>query len=261
MIFDRVTDKTNKEEFSEKILIYIRLVELLANREGFHIPTVSLASQEMLTEMKDMGILENKDDLIVLHKTIGNNYLRFLSALSFFLSHKDLYGNLLDKLNNKRRKELQKKEAKARKPKMVDFFAGAGGLSCGFTQAGYKVVFANDFEDVCVRTYRYNHPELSSQNVLKGDIRKIVANINDYIDSDVDIVVGGPPCQSFSSANQRRIIDDPRNELYKYFIEAIKKICPKFVVMENVRGMFSVANQVVEDYKSIRIQKNGRESG
>ena len=259
MIFDRVTDKTNKEEFSEKILIYIRLVELLANREGFHIPTVSLASQEMLTEMKDMGILENKDDLIVLHKTIGNNYLRFLSALSFFLSHKDLYGNLLDKLNNKRRKELQKKEAKARKPKMVDFFAGAGGLSCGFTQAGYKVVFANDFEDVCVRTYRYNHPELSSQNVLKGDIRKIVANINDYIDSDVDIVVGGPPCQSFSSANQRRIIDDPRNELYKYFIEAIKKICPKFVVMENVRGMFSVANQVVEDYKSIRIQKNGRE--
>ena len=94
---------------------------------------------------------------------------------------------------------------------------------------------------------------------MKGDIRKIVANINDYIDSDVDIVVGGPPCQSFSSANQRRIIDDPRNELYKYFIEAIKKICPKFVVMENVRGMFSVANQVVEDYKSIRIQKNGRE--
>ena len=117
MIFDRITYQTNKEEFSEKILIYIRLVELLANREGFHIPTVSTVSQEMLTEMKDMGILENKDDLIVLHKTIGNNYQRFLSALSFFLSHKELYGNQLDKLNNKRRKELQKKEAKARKPK------------------------------------------------------------------------------------------------------------------------------------------------
>ena len=112
MIFDRITYQTNKEEFSEKILIYIRLVELLANREGFHIPTVSTVSQEMLTEMKDMGILENKDDLIVLHKTIGNNYQRFISALSFFLSHKELYGNQLDKLNNKRRKELQKKGSK-----------------------------------------------------------------------------------------------------------------------------------------------------
>ena len=259
MIFEKVTYQTNKEEFSEKILIYIRLVELLAERERIHIPVVSLASHEMLTEMKDMGIVENKDELAALHKILGNNYQRFLSALSFYLSHKELYGNQLDKLNNKRRRELQKKEAKSRKPKLVDFFAGAGGLSCGFTQAGYKVVFANDFEDVCIRTYRYNHPELPAQNVLKEDIRKIVANIDDYVTSDVDIVVGGPPCQSFSSANQRRIIDDPRNELYKYYIEAIKKICPKFVVMENVRGMFSVASQVVEDYKSIRIQKNGRE--
>ena len=89
----------------------------------------------------------------------------------------------MDKLNNKKRREIQNKEMKSNKPKMVDFFAGAGGLSCGFTQAGYKVVFANDFEDVCVRTYRYNHPELSSVNVLKGDIRKIVANINEYINS------------------------------------------------------------------------------
>ena len=259
MIFEKVTYLTNKDEFSEKILIYIRLVELLANREGLQIPLVSLASQEMLNEMKDMGILEGKDDLVVLQKIIGKNYQRFLSAVSFYLSHKELYGKQLDKLNNKRRRELQKKEEKARKPKIVDFFAGAGGLSCGFTQAGYKVVFANDFEDVCVRTYRYNHPELSSSNVLKGDIRKIVSDIDDYIKGDVDVVIGGPPCQSFSSANQRRIIDDPRNELYKYYIEAIKKICPKFVVMENVRGMFSVASQVVEDYKSIKIQKNGRE--
>ena len=93
---------------------------------------------------------------------------------------------------------------------------------------------------------------------MKEDIRKIVSNIDDYIHEDIDIVVGGPPCQSFSSANQRRIIDDPRNELYKYYIEAVKKICPKFVLMENVKGMLSVAGQVVEDYKSIRIKKNGK---
>ena len=205
-----------------------------------------------------MGIIFSDKDIPLLKKTIISNYERFLSALSFYLTHQQLYGNQLDKLSNKRRKALQEKEAKTDKPKMVDFFAGAGGLSCGFTQAGFKVCFANDFEEVCVRTYRYNHPELPSDKVLKEDIRKIVSNINDYITEDVDIVVGGPPCQGFSSANQQRIIDDPRNELYKYYIEAIKRICPKFVVMENVRGMLSVANQVVEDYRAIQILKNDK---
>ncbi|MBO4588255.1 MAG: DNA cytosine methyltransferase [Bacteroidales bacterium] len=259
MIFEDVGHITNKEEFLEKILVYIRLVEVLAERQNISIPQVSIPSVDMIKEMKDMGVIYSEGDLILLKKTIAGIYDRFLSALSFYLTHQQLYGNQLDKLNNKKRKELQKKEAKTHKPKMVDFFAGAGGLSCGFTQAGFKVCFANDFEEVCVRTYRYNHPELPSDKVLKEDIRKIVSNIENYVTEDVDIVVGGPPCQGFSSANQQRIIDDPRNELYKYYIEAIKRICPKFVVMENVRGMLSVANQVVEDYKSILIQKDGKE--
>lgn len=259
MIFEDVGHITNKEEFLEKILVYIRLVEVLAERENISIPQVSIPSVDMIKEMKDMGVLYSEGDLTLLKKTIAGIYDRFLSALSFYLAHQQLYGNQLDNLNNKKRKELQKKEAKTHKPKMVDFFAGAGGLSCGFTQAGFKVCFANDFEEVCVRTYRYNHPELPSDKVLKEDIRKIVSNIENYVTEDVDIVVGGPPCQGFSSANQQRIIDDPRNELYKYYIEAIKRICPKFVVMENVRGMLSVANQVVEDYKSILIQKDSKE--
>ena len=257
MIFETVSHITNKEEFLEKILIYIRLVEVLAERDNISIPSVQVPSEEMLKEMMDMGIISSNEDIKLLKKIVASNYERFLSALSFYLTHHQLYKNQLDKLNNKKRKELQEKEAKSNKPKMVDFFAGAGGLSCGFTQAGYKVCFANDFEEVCVRTYRYNHPELPSNKVLKEDIRKIVSDIQDYVDEDVDIVVGGPPCQSFSSANQRRIIDDPRNELYKYYIEAIKKICPKFVVMENVRGMLSVANQVVEDYRAIKIERDG----
>lgn len=259
MIFEDVGHITNKEEFLEKILVYIRLVEVLAERENISIPQVSIPSVDMIKEMKDMGVLYSEEDLTLLKKTIAGIYDRFLSALSFNLTHQQLYGNQLDKLNNKKRKELQKKEAKTHKPKMVDFFAGAGGLSCGFTQAGFKVCFANDFEEVCVRTYRYNHPELPSDKVLKEDIRKIVSNIENYVTEDIDIVVGGPPCQGFSSANQQRIIDDPRNELYKYYIEAIKRICPKFVVMENVKGMLSVANQVVEDYKSILIQKDSKE--
>ncbi len=258
MIFEKVTQLTNKEEFIEKILIYIRLVEVIAEREGLNIPLVSSPSEKMIAEMRDMGILDKSEEIKELKKIASVYYLRFLSALSFYLFHKKLYGKSLDKLNNKKRNLLQKQEMKSGKPRMVDFFAGAGGLSCGFTQAGFRVCFANDAEDVCVRTYRFNHPELPSNSVLKEDIRKIVDNIKDYVKEDIDIVVGGPPCQSFSSANQRRIIDDPRNVLYKYYIETIKKICPKFVLMENVKGMLSVANQVVEDYKAIRIEKNGR---
>lgn len=258
MIFEKVTQLTNKEEFIEKILIYIRLVEVIAEREGLNIPLVSAPSEIMIAEMRDMGILDKSEEIKELKKIASVYYLRFLSALSFYLFHKKLYGKSLDKLNNKKRNLLQKQEMKSNKPRMVDFFAGAGGLSCGFTQAGFRVCFANDSEDVCVRTYRFNHPELPSNSVLKEDIRKIVDNIKDYVKEDIDIVVGGPPCQSFSSANQRRIIDDPRNVLYKYYIETIKKICPKFVLMENVKGMLSVANQVVEDYKAIRIEKNGR---
>ena len=258
MIFEKVAKLTSKDEFLEKILIYIRLVEVIAKRKHLIVEKIKSPSSNSVIEMKDMGIIESDEDLELLSRVLGNYYSRFVSAIELFLSHKNLFGSELDKLNNRKRKEIQKREAATNKPKMVDFFEGAGGLSCGFSQAGYRVCFANDFEDVCVRTYRFNHPELPSASVLKEDIRKIVSNIDDYIHEDIDIVVGGPPCQSFSSANQRRIIDDPRNELYKYYIEAVKKICPKFVLMENVKGMLSVAGQVVEDYKSIRIKKYGK---
>lgn len=258
MIFEKVTQLTSKEEFIEKILIYIRMVEVIAKREQLVVVDKSSPSIDAVIEMKEMGILEGEENLRLLKQILRGDYPRFISAIELYLSHKHLFGSALDRLNNKKREEIQVKEAKSNKPKIVDFFAGAGGLSCGFSQAGFRVCFANDFEDVCVRTYRFNHPELPSANVLKEDIRKIVSNISDYVQEEIDIVVGGPPCQSFSSANQRRIIDDPRNELYKYYIEAIKSICPKFVLMENVKGMLSVAEQVVEDYKSIQIKKNGK---
>lgn len=258
MIFEKVTQLTNKEEFLEKILIFTRLVEVIAKRENLAFSIVSSPSSKAISELIDMGIIDCESDLQVCKSIIGKNYYRFIASLEFYITHQNLYGDLLDKLSNKKRKQLQELEAKSNKPKLVDLFAGAGGLSCGFSQAGFRVCLANDFEDVCVRTYRYNHPEVPSNKVLKEDIRNIVSKIDDYISEEIDVVVGGPPCQSFSHANQRRIIDDPRNELYKYFIEAIKRICPKFVMMENVKGMLSVADQVVDDLRALDIKKDGK---
>lgn len=192
MIFEKVTNITKKDEFLEKILIYIRLVEVLAEREGMVVPQIETPSDTVVSEMVDMGVISSGEDIKQLKKMVGANYIRFISSVDFYLENKKLYGHLLDKLSNKKRSLLQQESLASNKPKIVDFFAGAGGLSCGFTQAGFRVCFANDFEDVCVRTYRFNHPELPSDSVLKEDIRKIVSNIDDYVKEDVDVVVGGP---------------------------------------------------------------------
>lgn len=259
MIFESVKNISNKDIFLEQIQIYERLVEVFAERNTLIITPIVNCNDGIIGELFNIGVISNIDDICELKHVLGKDYSHFISCVSFYLSHQKEMGSLLDRLSNKKRHELQLKETKNNKPTFVDFFAGAGGLSCGFVQAGYKVSFANDFEDVCVRTYRYNHPELPASKVLEGDIRKIVDNISDYVTEPIDIVVGGPPCQGFSSANQQRIIDDPRNELYKYFVKAVKTILPKFVLMENVKGMLSVANQVVEDYEAINEIRDGKQ--
>lgn len=136
--------------------------------------------------------------------------------------------------------------------KMIDLFCGAGGLSLGFTQEGFVTSLANDIQECCVDTYAHNHPETPRDHIILGDIKQVVDNVEDLLRyKDVDIVVGGPPCQGFSEANRQRLIDDPRNHLYKNFVQIVSKVKPKFFVMENVKGMLKVKNQVLEDFAAI----------
>lgn len=136
--------------------------------------------------------------------------------------------------------------------KMIDLFCGAGGLSLGFTQEGFITSLANDIQDCCVDTYAHNHPETPRDHIVLGDIKDVVENLDAFLAGrNVDIVVGGPPCQGFSMANRQRLIDDPRNYLYKSYVEVVEKVRPGFFVMENVKGMLSVAEQVKEDFRNI----------
>lgn len=137
-------------------------------------------------------------------------------------------------------------------PQMVDLFCGAGGLSLGFSQEGFVTALANDIESCCVDTYAHNHPETPRDHIVQGDIREVVDHLEELLKNKrVDIVVGGPPCQGFSMANRQRLIDDPRNHLYKNYVEIVKRVQPAFFVMENVKGMLSVADQVKEDFRNI----------
>ncbi len=260
MIFESVASCHDKALFRELVLTYVRIAESCAERAGLDISKARVQHDKVIEELKDIGVVDSADELSELEATLGKDlFARFFLAAGFAVSHAKIIGNLLDNVNNKRRAELQAKERESKKPTFVDFFAGAGGLSKGFVDAGFRVVFANDFQDVCVSTYRYNHPELPADKVSSRDVREIVGHIADYVAEPVDVVVGGPPCQGFSPANQQPIIDDPRNELYKYFLEAIRRLLPKFVVMENVKGMLSVADQVVDHYRSIHETRDGRE--
>lgn len=135
---------------------------------------------------------------------------------------------------------------------MVDLFCGAGGLSLGFSQEGFVTALANDIEACCIDTYAHNHPETPRNHIVQGDIREVVDHLEELLKGKkVDIVVGGPPCQGFSMANRQRLIDDPRNHLYKNYVEVVKRAQPAFFVMENVKGMLSVADQVKEDFRNI----------
>lgn len=259
---NKIENTREKKFFIEKVNLFVKLTNFFAQKNNLPDSSEdSEISDNTIKRLKELKIIasNSEDEQKLLLKVLKTPiYKEFIKAINYNLKHQKLIGDLLDNLDPSKRKIIQEKSNKKNRPLIVDFFCGAGGLSLGFSQEGFLVDLANDYEDVCIETFRYNHPEVPDDRVILGDIRNIVDHIEDYINNDIDIVVGGPPCQGFSTANQQRIIDDPRNELYKYYLKAISKIAPKFVVMENVKGMLPYAEQVIEDYKNIKIKKENK---
>lgn len=257
MIFPSIHQITNAKEkkfFIEKIDLIIYIINEMA---GTQLSPQSTITFPIIDEFIRMGIIDSIDEVDTLKAMIGRKkYEKLIESFDYALNHWERYESLLAPFSNQKRQDLQRENEAEGKPTVVDFFCGAGGLSHGFVTAGFSIRLANDMDDESIETYRYNHPELSSEQIINEDIRTLINRIDMLMEEQVDVVIGGPPCQGFSHANQQRIIDDPRNELYKYFIKAIEKISPKFIVMENVRGMLAVADQVVEDYENI-VTKDG----
>jgi DNA (cytosine-5)-methyltransferase 1 len=132
--------------------------------------------------------------------------------------------------------------------RVLDLFAGAGGLSEGFRAAGYNVVAASEIDPDAGATYKLNFPEAE---VVIGDVRdRSVRDRLSNVAEGCDLIVGGPPCQAFSQVrNHARLIEDPRNSLYREFVRIVSALEPKAFVMENVPGLqqMGVKEQVLED--------------
>ena len=121
--------------------------------------------------------------------------------------------------------------------KILDLFAGAGGLSLGFEKTGqFEVVAIVENNKNAAKTYLRNHPGLKNyEDILTVDFQQIKEECG-----EVDVIIGGPPCQGFSNANrQHRQLINGSNELVKKYVEAIKEIKPKAFVMENVKTIAS----------------------
>lgn len=128
---------------------------------------------------------------------------------------------------------------------LLSLFSGAGGLDRGFQNAGFVTVVANEFDPAICPTFRANFPEV---NLIEGDIRNIDPSA---LPNNIEGIIGGPPCQSWSEGGAKRGIEDPRGQLFNDYIRILKSVKPLFFVAENVSGMLASRNKkAVESFIS-----------
>lgn len=145
----------------------------------------------------------------------------------------------------------------------IDLFSGAGGLTIALKNCGFDVLLSNEVNEKFAKTHEYNFPDIpllleDIKNVEKENLQRIIN------DKEIDLVVGGPPCQGFSVFGKRRFVntqgynpqDDPRNSLVYEYIRIVEILKPKFFFMENVKGFMNLDNglfaeKVKEKFKQI----------
>jgi len=116
---------------------------------------------------------------------------------------------------------------------VISLFSGCGGLDLGFKRAGFNIPVANEFDPSIWKTFEENHPDTK---LLTGDIKGI--NVSN-LPGNIDGIIGGPPCQSWSEGGSMRGINDERGQLFFEYIRLLNEIKPKFFLAENVSGMLA----------------------
>lgn len=168
--------------------------------------------------------------------------------------------------------------------KVIDLFSGAGGFSKGFERAGFDILIANEIDTMIANTYEKNHPDVLMINKSIEDFVQDIDNIidrklNDIQDrqraeeirenlNNIDVIIGGPPCQGFSTAGARNrqnqsFIEDPRNYLFRYYFNVIQRFDPNYFVMENVQGLENmnggeILNEIISLFEDENNFKRGR---
>ncbi len=183
--------------------------------------TILNISQQQVRKLCANGILEAQK--------IGKGWVvdRESPAFKKFCPHQDIKNN---------------SNINADKPIALSFFSGAMGLDLGLEEAGFDIRLACEFDKHCQNTIKLNNPKTP-----------VIGNISDYnaddilhyagIDknTEIDLIAGGPPCQAFSTAGKRQGFNDVRGNVFLHYIELAIKLNPKFIVIENVRGLLSAA--------------------
>lgn len=146
--------------------------------------------------------------------------------------------------------------------KVIDLFAGVGGLSYGFAHdSNFQIIAANEILKPMAIAYSLNHPTVK---VYNKDIKDF--SLNDLTTDfglnkgDIDIVIGGPPCQAYSTVG-KRLIDDPRGKLFQEYFRVLSEIRPKIFLFENVKGLLSIQNgdlfsQIISLFQSLGYNVN-----
>lgn len=144
--------------------------------------------------------------------------------------------------------------------KVADLFAGVGGLSQGFISKGFEIEFAIEYDKDIANSYQLNHPKTM---VYDEDISNIDLNKLGDVYPNIDVVVGGPPCQGFSQKGKRLSINDERNFYFRKFIETVNVFKPKYFVLENVPNILTTANgffkkEIISGFEKLGYKVNAK---